>query len=63
MGNINEDIEAKKLWEELTPDVKIKLLSYFQFWDGFNTYLYEYLPENLKEIIRLKINKDYPYWL
>ena len=63
MKSIETDIKAKQLWNDLTPDIKVKFVTYFQFWDGFSHYLYEYLPEDLKDRLRHKIVSDYPYWL
>jgi len=57
------DIKAKDLWVRLSPEVRVKLLGYFQFWDGFSNYLYEYLPEDVKGILRHKIVSNYPLWL
>jgi len=48
--------KAKTFWENLSPDNKLEILSENDFWDGFSHYKYEYLPEDLKEFIRCKIN-------
>jgi hypothetical protein len=61
--NPETDIKANELWNSLTPEVKVKFVTYFQFWDGFSNYQYEYLPEDLKERLRHKIASNYPYWL
>ena len=63
MINIKNDIKANKYWTDLPIDERVKLLSYFQLWDGFSNNLYEYLPEEFKSILRLKIEKNYPSWL
>jgi hypothetical protein len=63
MKSPETNIKAKELWENLPVDIRVKLLGYFQFWDGLSTYLYEYLPEDVKNILRFKIVKNYPYWL
>jgi hypothetical protein len=57
------EYKAEKLWKELDEPTRVKLLSYFQFWGGFSAYLYEYLPEPFREILRHKITDNYPYWL
>ena len=57
------EYKAEKLWTELDNPTRVKLLSYFQFWDGFSNYLYEYLPEPFRETLRHKITDNYPYWL
>ena len=57
------EYKAEKLWKELDNETRVKFLSYFQFWDGFSTYLYEYLPEPIQELLRHKITDNYPYWL
>jgi hypothetical protein len=56
--NTDTDFKAKKLWEELSAEQRIELLRNFQFWDGFSTYLYEYLPETLQEALRGEIESN-----
>ena len=56
--NTNTDFKAKKLWDELSGEQRIELLHIFQFWDGFSTYLYEYLPETLQQAIMDKIDSN-----
>ena len=63
MKSPETDIKAKQLWEDMPVDIKLKFVTYFQFWDGFSHYLYEYLPEDLKDRLRHKIVSNYPYWL
>lgn len=63
MDDAETDFRAKKLWDSLSPEIRVKFLSYFQFWDGLSRYLYEYLPEEAKDRLRLKIIQNYPYWL
>jgi hypothetical protein len=63
MDSPETDIKAKKLWEGMSPENKVKFLSYIQFWDGFSHYLYEYLPEGITDKLRLKIVKNDPEWL
>jgi hypothetical protein len=53
--NTNTDINAKKFWEVLTPEARIELLQKHNLWNGFSQYLWEYLPECLKELIVAKI--------
>jgi hypothetical protein len=60
MDNIEIDIKAESFWRNLTPELRVKYLSHFQFWDGFSHYLYEYLPEDLQEKLRLKIAQNQP---
>jgi len=61
--NTEVEYKAEMLWKELDNEKRVKLLSYFQFWDGLSNYLYEYLPESFKVILRNKITNNYPYWL
>jgi hypothetical protein len=63
INDIETDYKAKKLWDGMSPEIRVKFVTYFQFWDGFSNYLYEYLPEDLKDRLRLKITQNYPYWL
>jgi hypothetical protein len=56
------DFKAKELWEKMSPELRVKYLSYFQFWDGFSHYLYEYLPEDVRDRLRLKIAQNHPSW-
>ena len=51
---MNTENNASRFWKELSPDERHKLVLENNFWDGFINYLYEYLPEDLKKIIRLK---------
>lgn len=54
MDNIEGDMRAKKFWDNLSHDDRLKIISKFMFWEGLVNYIYEYLPEDLKEILRLK---------
>jgi hypothetical protein len=53
MEYLEFDIKAQNFWNELSVDEKVKLLSNNGFWDGFKTYKYQYLPEDLQTILRL----------
>jgi hypothetical protein len=44
-------------WTNLSIEDKLKILSENQFWDGFSHYKYEYLPEDLKLILKQKIKE------
>jgi hypothetical protein len=57
------DIKAKKLWDDMSIEIRVKFLLYIQFWEGFSHYLYEYLPEDIQDKLRLKIVKNDPDWL
>lgn len=48
--------EANKFWTDLSYDDRLKLLQEYNFWRGFCNYLYQYIPNDLKAIIRLKID-------
>jgi len=52
------DLLAFDYWNKLSTDNKLKLLQENCFWSGFGQYLWEYIPEDLKVIIRLKIDKN-----
>lgn len=53
--NTELEYQAYLFWKKLSPDERHKFLSENQFWDGFANYLFEYLPEDLKEKLRLKM--------
>jgi len=48
------DYNAYKFWNELSVEGRIKFLSENHFWDGLSHYLYDYLPEDIKDAICLK---------
>lgn len=50
------NIEASDYWNNLSPEERIKILREYNFWLGFSTYLYQYIPEDLKTVIMLKID-------
>jgi len=58
MKNLELDIKASNLWNDLSHDNRLELLSNYQFWDGFSNYLYDYIPEDLKAVLRLKIEAN-----
>jgi hypothetical protein len=61
MENIELDIKTEKYWnDELSYDDKVKLLAENNFWDGLKNYHYGYIPEDLKVILRLKIEDNDP---
>lgn len=39
-------------WVNLSIEDKLKILSENEFWDGFSRYKYEYLPDDLKLILK-----------
>lgn len=49
---------AKDYWNDLSIDNRMKILSENQFWQGFHQYIWEYLPEDLKELIVAKISSN-----
>ena len=53
--NTEVNIKANKFWTELSQGDRVKLLSENNFWNGLSHYLYQYLPNDLKTIIWLKI--------
>ncbi len=46
-----QDIILKKFWNEISHIKKLNLLSENHFWDGLSVYGYEYLPNDLKEVL------------
>ena len=50
------DLLTFDYWNNLSQEDRVKLLQEHCFWDGFKNYRYEHIPEDLKNIIRLKIN-------
>ncbi len=54
------DEQAEIYWDKLSLEDKKKLLSENDFWDGFITSKYYYLPSDLKTIIESKIEKNNP---
>lgn len=55
MDDADTDFKAKQLWDKMSKDERLKILSDYKFWNGFCQYLWEYLPQHLKEIIMAKI--------
>jgi len=47
---------AEKYWMDLSVEDKTKILLENDFWIGFSTYIYDYLPIDLQKVILLKIN-------
>ena len=54
--NIEIEFKASDYWNNLSPEERIKILREYNFWLGFSTYLYQYIPEDLKTVIMLKID-------
>lgn len=54
--NTEMQIKSKTYWNDLSKDERLKLLQKYNFWDRFNEYLWEYIPEDLKRLISLKID-------
>ena len=52
MEYIELDIKAQEFWNKLSVDNKTKLLSNNGLWEGFLTYKYKYLPEDLQTILK-----------
>lgn len=48
-------------WDkELTIEEKQFILSKHHFWDGLSNYLYHYIPEDLKQVLLLKLKEKDP---
>jgi hypothetical protein len=54
------DINAKKFWDEMSQVDKLNLLAKNRFWEGLNVYRWVYIPEDLKDIIRRRIEENKP---
>lgn len=50
-----QEIKVIKFWDELSYDDRIKILQENNFWDGFKNYHYQHLPNDLKDIMLLKL--------
>ena len=48
-------LKGERYWENLSPDDRLEILQKYDFWSGFNTYRWEYLPQDLQEKIVRKI--------
>jgi hypothetical protein len=51
-----QEIKVIKFWNELSYDDRVKLLQENGFWNGFGNYKYQHIPNDLKDIILLKID-------
>jgi hypothetical protein len=60
MENPELDIKAEELWDKIPHVEKLNLLSENRFWEGFSVYHWGYIPEDLKDIIRRKIEENEP---
>ena len=54
--NIEIEFKASDYWNNLSVEERIEILREYNFWLGFSTYLYQYIPEDLKTVIMLKID-------
>jgi hypothetical protein len=54
--NTEMHYKAKEYWNDLSKDKRTEILLQYNFWLGFSDYLYEYIPEDLKSLIVLKID-------
>jgi len=48
------EIKIYEFWTKLSVEDRVKILSENQFWCGFSNYMYDYIPEDLKKILRFK---------
>ena len=53
--NSETNFKAYEFWTKLLVDERLKFLSENDFWDGLSYYLYDYLPDDLKTKILLKM--------
>jgi hypothetical protein len=54
--NTEQEIKVIKYWNELSYDDRVKLLQENNFWNGFKNYRYQHIPQDLKNIMLLKID-------
>ena len=54
--NTEQENKVDKIWNQLSYEDRVKLLQENKFWDGFKNYRYQHIPNDLKEIILLKID-------
>jgi len=47
--NTRIDFNPCEFWNKLSINERLKFLLENNFWDGFSSYLYEYLPEEVKD--------------
>ena len=57
--DIKREIKLRKYWDEqITPNEKMNLISKNHFWDGLATYSFKYIPEDLKNVLWLKMHEN-----
>jgi hypothetical protein len=54
--NTEMHIKTKIYWDNLSKDDRLKLLEEYNFWSGLSDYLYDYIAEDLKRLLSLKID-------
>ena len=52
-----QDIILKNFWDTMLQIDKLNILSENDFWEGLSVYRYDYIPEDLKEVLLLKIEE------
>ncbi len=50
-----QDIILKNFWDTMLQIDKLNILSENDFWEGLSVYRYDYIPEDLKEVLMRKI--------
>lgn len=50
-----QDIVIRKFWDDMPQIDKLNILSENDFWEGLSVYRYDYIPEDLKEVLMRKI--------
>ena len=53
--NTKTYFHAKDYWNTLSEADRLELLLKNNFWVGFKTYLWDYVPEEVKSAVMLKI--------
>ena len=57
--DIKRETKLRKYWEEeLTLNDKANIIAKNHFWDGLATYSYNYIPEDLKDVLWLKMHEN-----
>jgi hypothetical protein len=59
MLDLNKNIELENYWNSKSSAEKLKLLLKYDFWDGFHSYKYEYLPIKFKEKLYDEIKSNH----
>jgi hypothetical protein len=51
-------IKANIYWDSLSEDDRVKFLQENHFWEGLKTYHHEFIPEDVKTLLLLKMEEN-----